>query len=44
MHGGVKKEDLKEENVQAIKDGCKNLERHIQNITKFGVPVTVRYK
>jgi formate--tetrahydrofolate ligase len=41
MHGGVKKEDLKEENVQAIKDGCKNLERHIQNITKFGVPVTV---
>ena len=41
MHGGVKKEDLKEENVQAIKDGCKNLERHIQNISKFGVPVTV---
>ena len=41
MHGGIKKEDLKEENVQAIKDGCKNLERHIQNIAKFGVPVTV---
>jgi len=41
MHGGVKKEDLKEENIQAIKDGCKNLERHIQNIGKFGVPVTV---
>ena len=41
MHGGIKKEDLKEENVQAIKDGCKNLERHIQNISKFGVPVTV---
>jgi formate--tetrahydrofolate ligase len=41
MHGGVKKEDLKEEDVQAIKDGCKNLERHIQNISKFGVPVTV---
>tara|TARA_E500000081_G_scaffold52596_1_gene55603 strand:+ start:820 stop:2517 length:1698 start_codon:yes stop_codon:yes gene_type:complete len=41
MHGGVKKDDLKDENVQAIKDGCKNLERHIQNITKFGVPVTV---
>ena len=41
MHGGVKKEDLKDENVQAIKDGCKNLERHIQNISKFGVPVTV---
>ena len=41
MHGGVKKDDLKDENVQAIKDGCKNLERHIKNITKFGVPVTV---
>jgi formate--tetrahydrofolate ligase len=41
MHGGVKKDDLKDENVQAIKDGCKNLERHIQNISKFGVPVTV---
>ena len=41
MHGGIKKEDLKEENVQAIKEGCKNLERHIQNITKFGVPVVV---
>ena len=41
MHGGVKKEDLKEENIQAVKDGCKNLERHIQNIGKFEVPVTV---
>ena len=41
MHGGVKKDDLKNENIQAIKDGCKNLERHIQNISKFGVPVTV---
>jgi len=41
MHGGVRKDDLKDENVQAIKDGCKNLERHIKNIAKFGVPVTV---
>ena len=41
MHGGVKKDDLKDENIKAIKDGCKNLERHIQNIKKFGVPVTV---
>jgi formate--tetrahydrofolate ligase len=41
MHGGVKKDDLKDENLQAIKDGCKNLERHIKNISKFGVPVTV---
>ena len=41
MHGGVQKDDLQDENVEAIKDGCKNLERHIQNIAKFGVPVTV---
>ncbi len=41
MHGGVKKDDLKDNNVQAIKDGCKNLERHVKNIAKFGVPVTV---
>jgi formate--tetrahydrofolate ligase len=41
MHGGVKKDDLKDENLQAIKDGCKNLERHIKNISKFGVPVAV---
>ena len=41
MHGGVKKDDLKDENVGAIKDGCKNLGRHIKNIAKFGVPVTV---
>ena len=41
MHGGVKKDHLKDENVQAIKDGCKNLERHIKNIVKFEVPVTV---
>jgi formate--tetrahydrofolate ligase len=41
MHGGVKKDDLKDVNVRAIKDGCKNLERHIKNIAKFGVPVTV---
>ena len=41
MHGGVKKDDLKDENLQAIKNGCKNLERHIKNIAKFGVPVTV---
>ena len=41
MHGGVKKDDLKDENVQAVKDGCKNLERHIKNIAKFKVPVAV---
>ena len=41
MHGGVKKEDLGSENVNAVKSGCKNLERHIKNIRKFGVPVIV---
>ena len=41
MHGGVKKEDLGSENVDAVTLGCKNLEKHIENITKFGVPVVV---
>ncbi len=41
MHGGVNKEDLKKENVSALKDGLVNLRRHINNIRKFGLPVTV---
>ena len=41
MHGGVKKEDLKEENIDAVIEGCKNLAKHISNIQQFGVPVTV---
>ena len=41
MHGGIPKEDLGNENVDAVKIGCKNLERHIENIGKFGVPVVV---
>ena len=41
MHGGIKKEDLAAENVEAVSMGCKNLERHIENIGKFGVPVIV---
>jgi formate--tetrahydrofolate ligase len=41
MHGGVAKSDLAEENVEALKSGCKNLERHMRNLAKFGVPVTV---
>jgi formate--tetrahydrofolate ligase len=41
MHGGVKKEDLGEENVDAVTLGCKNLEKHVENINKFGVPVIV---
>jgi formate--tetrahydrofolate ligase len=37
MHGGVAKEGLKGENVEAVTKGCVNLERHIENIMKFGV-------
>ncbi|WP_075521138.1 formate--tetrahydrofolate ligase [Candidatus Pelagibacter communis] len=41
MHGGVPKEDLKNENVNALKKGLVNLERHINNTRKFGLPVTI---
>ena len=41
MHGGVAKDNLKEENLDAVRKGCKNLGRHIRNIGQFGVPVTV---
>ncbi|MFT3670843.1 formate--tetrahydrofolate ligase [Aestuariivirga sp.] len=41
MHGGVAKEDLKKENVEALKKGCANLGRHIENVKKFGVPIAV---
>ncbi len=41
MHGGVKKEELNNENIQAVVKGCDNLGRHIENIGKFGLPVIV---
>ena len=41
MHGGVAKDDLKNENVEALKKGLINLERHIENIKKFNLPVAV---
>lgn len=41
MHGGVKKEDLGLENVEALKLGFKNLEKHIENIKKFNLPYVV---
>lgn len=41
MHGGVKKEELNQENLEALRKGCKNLGRHIRNMGQFGVPVTV---
>ena len=37
MHGGVEKEDLKKEDVEALKKGLVNLERHIENVKKFGL-------
>ncbi len=41
MNGGVARADLAAENVQAVRDGCANLGRHIENVKSFGVPVVV---
>ena len=41
MNGGVAKADLGSENVAAVKAGCSNLGRHIENMKSFGVPVVV---
>ena len=41
MHGGIAKDDLKNENVEALKKGLVNLERHIENVKKFGLPVAI---
>ena len=41
MNGGVAKADLGKENVDAVKNGCANLGRHIENVKSFGVPVVV---
>ena len=41
MQGGIGRDDLHRENVAALKKGCRNLERHIRNLGKFGVPVAV---
>jgi formate--tetrahydrofolate ligase len=37
MHGGVKKEDLKTENLKALDAGMENLARHVENVRKFGI-------
>src|SRR4051794_31409316 len=37
MHGGVKKEDLKTENLKALETGIANLARHVENVQKFGI-------
>ena len=41
MHGGVAKENLGSENVDAARKGCVNMQRHIENLQSFGVPVVV---
>jgi formate--tetrahydrofolate ligase len=41
MHGGLPKSDLSRENVDALKSGLPNLEKHIENLKSFGVPVVV---
>ena len=41
MHGGVAKDDLKKENLEALEKGYANLARHVENVQKYGVPVVV---
>jgi len=41
MHGGVARDDLGHENVEAVEAGCVNLTRHIENVQSFGLPVVV---
>ncbi|MGB2450250.1 MAG: formate--tetrahydrofolate ligase [Porticoccaceae bacterium] len=41
MHGGMAKQDLDTEDLDALRDGCCNLVRHIENVKSFGVPVVV---
>ena len=41
MHGGVEKDDLKKENLELLKKGLPNLERHVQNIKQFGLQIIV---
>jgi formate--tetrahydrofolate ligase len=37
MHGGVKKDDLKKEDLKALEAGMANLQRHVENVQKFGI-------
>ena len=41
FHGGVEKENLGVENVEALREGCQNLKTHAQNVRKYGLPVVV---
>ena len=40
-HGGMEKEDLNTENLEALKTGCENLRTHAENVLKYGLPVVV---
>lgn len=40
-NGGIEKTDLQDENVEALKEGMSNLEKHIENLKLYGVPVVV---
>lgn len=41
LHGGVNKNDLKEENVEALKTGVQNLEKHIESVSEFNLPYVI---
>jgi formate--tetrahydrofolate ligase len=41
MHGGVKKDDLKKEDLKALEAGMANLQRHVENMQKFGIPAVI---
>jgi formate--tetrahydrofolate ligase len=41
MHGGVKKEDLKKEDLKALSAGMANMQRHVENIKKYNLPAVV---
>ena len=41
MHGGVREEQIDGEDVEAVEKGLANLQRHVENITKFGIPALV---
>ena len=41
FHGGVEKENLGVENVEALREGCQNLKTHVENVGKYGLPVVV---
>ena len=41
MHGGVSKQDVQETNLEALRRGLANLDKHIENVQKFGMPIVV---